>query len=108
MSYAGFVSVLPAAVPRHTRCLGLRLVLALLLLLAQTGLILHELEHQSAAPDAYCALCLFAQHLGDALDSAIPPTVCSSSLSPLVDTDGPQAPTECIAAFSARAPPAQA
>lgn len=107
MSYAGFFSIPLMFVPRRTRCLGLRVVLVLVLLLAQTGLILHEVEHQSAAPDAYCALCLFVQHLGDALDSAFPPIGYPAPPSPPVGTAERQAPTEFVAAFSARAPPAR-
>lgn len=106
MSY-GLFTILPASAARPTRRVGLPVVLALLLLLAQTGLILHELEHQSAAPDAYCALCLLAPHFGDALDSAFPPAVSSLPPSPPVDTAEGLTPTAFIAAFSARAPPAR-
>ena len=46
--------------------------LALLLVLAQTGSLLHALEHESTASDASCALCLGAQHLGDAVHKSQP------------------------------------
>lgn len=81
------------------------LFLALFLLLAQTGLFLHELEHQSTVPDAYCALCLAAQHLGNALHtthtlgSAPPPVFVPPQFAvPSVHAD-PGVP------FSARDPP---
>lgn len=71
MSTSAQARLLHAPAPkRPARRFGVQLFLALFLLLAQTGLFLHELEHQSSAPDAYCALCLAAQHLGDALHVA--------------------------------------
>lgn len=83
----------------------LQLFLALFLLLSQAGLFLHELEHQSAAPDAYCALCLAAQHLGDALHTthtfgSVPPPV----FAPL-QLAVPSVPADPGMPFSARAPP---
>lgn len=87
------------------RRLGVHLLLALFLLLAQTGLFLHELEHQSTEPDAYCALCLAAHHIGNALHSTQPLAFASSpALQPLP----PAIPAVRVvhgAPFSARAPP---
>lgn len=84
---------------------GVQLLLALCLLFAQTGLFLHELEHQSTAPDAYCALCLAAQHIGDALPSvpalvpAVPPALS------LLPFSVPTVHAVTRVPFSARAPP---
>ena len=39
-------------------------ILSLLLLVVETGALAHELEHQLQKPDAPCAHCLFANHMG--------------------------------------------
>lgn len=110
MSYPSPARLILAPAPLHTqrgasRRVGLQLFLALFLLLAQTGLILHELEHQSTAPDAYCALCLAAQHLGDAVHTALPPGFSSPPALPPAQPAVPAARTALCAPFSARAPP---
>lgn len=94
----------PVSKPAGRR-LGVQLFLALFLLLAQTGLFLHELEHQSTAPDAYCALCLAAQHIGDAAHQAsqLPPA-SPPALSPL-PVEIPAVRAGQSVQFSARAPP---
>ena len=82
-----------------------QLVLVVFLLLAQTGLFLHELEHQSVAPDTSCALCLAVQHLGDALHQAQPLGLWSlPTLSPIPLGIIPLHATPSVP-FSARAPP---
>lgn len=39
--------------------------LAALLLLAQLGAVAHAVKHDAHKPDAPCALCVFADHLGN-------------------------------------------
>ena len=79
--------------------------LALFLVLAQTGALLHALEHESTASDASCAVCLNAQHLGDVLSKSPATTAIPSSPGSLVPSTvivlraAPRVP------FSARAPP---
>lgn len=87
------------------RRLWLQAVLALFLLLAQTGLFLHELEHQSAAPDAYCALCLAVQHLGDALHQTPPLGLVSTPTLLPAQVGIPALHAAPSVPFSARAPP---
>jgi len=74
-------------------------------MLAQTGVLLHVLEHESTASDASCAVCLGAQHLGDAVHGSPLTAAMLSSTGPLVPSTvivlcvAPRVP------FSARAPP---
>ena len=84
---------------------GVQLLLALCLLFAQTGLFLHELEHQSTAPDAYCALCLAAQHIGDAVYTAPSLALASPPALPPLPVEVPPARAVQGVPFSARAPP---
>lgn len=105
MSYPSPARLILAPAALHNQRVGLQVFLALFLLLAQTGLILHELEHQSTAPDAYCALCLAAQHLGDAVHTALPPGFSSPPALPPAQPAVPAARTALCAPFSARAPP---
>lgn len=86
---------------------GVQLLLALFLLLAQTGLFLHELEHQSTAPDAYCALCLAAQHIGDAVHTAQSLALASPPALPPCALEIPALHAAPCVPFSARAPPVQ-
>ena len=110
MSYPSQAKLILTPEPLHTqrgpvRRVGLQLFLALFLLLAQTGLILHELEHQSTAPDAFCVLCLAAQHLGDAVHTA---QLLAFSSPPALLPAQPAIPAARTAPgvpFSARAPP---
>lgn len=98
--------------PSHTlpakaagRRMVVQLLLALFLLLAQTGLFLHELEHQSTAPDAYCALCLAAQHIGDAAHQAPLLTPASPPAFSPLSVEVPAVRAGQGVPFSARAPP---
>lgn len=91
---------------RSAQRIGIRLLLAVLLFLAQTAVFLHEQGHDSTAPDTYCALCLAAQHL----DAAVPPAQHVSS-TPLQALSPPQPAVPALQTapgvpFSARAPPA--
>lgn len=106
------MSVFRPASPIHAsaandagRRLGVQLLLALLLLLAQTGLFLHELEHQSTEPDAYCALCLAAQHIGDAVHMAQPAALASPPALPPLPIAVSAVHAAHSVPFSARAPP---
>jgi hypothetical protein len=106
MSYFSHVRSMLAPELQHPgQRLWPQLVLVVFLLLAQTGLFLHELEHQSTAPDSACALCLAVQHLGDALHQAQPhgfwslPTLSPTPFGVLPLRASPSVP------FSARAPP---
>ena len=87
------------------RRLSAQLFLALILLLAQTGLFLHELEHQSTEPDAYCALCLAAQHIGDAAHQASQLTSASPPAPAPLPVEVPAVRVGQSVPFSARAPP---
>lgn len=99
-------SIFAPAPTRAARRVGLQLFLALFLLLAQTGLFLHELEHQSTEPDAYCALCLAAQHIGDAVHTAQVFGLVSPPALPPLQLAVPAVHTAPRVPFSARAPPA--
>lgn len=89
--------------PRRTPAAAL---LAVLLFIAQLGLLLHELDHAAAEPDAYCALCIASHHIGDAIpvpavaaaDAARAPA--PPALRPVPVRAAP------IPSFHARAPPA--
>lgn len=82
--------------------------LAVLLFLAQLGVLLHELGHDAAVPDAYCALCIATQHVGDAVP---PPVVVAATGVRALALPVPR-PAPAAAApprfFLARAPPAPA
>lgn len=109
MSISAQIRLQPAPAPkRSARRFGVQLFLALFLLLAQTGLFLHELEHQSTAPDAYCALCLAAQHLGDALHTAQSLGYTSPQALPPPTLAVPAVHAAPGVPFSARAPPVPA
>lgn len=106
MSYPGLYPIVIARAVRSTRRCGVSWLLAVALLLAQTGLILHELNHESTTPDTYCAVCLAAQHLG----SALPATSLLNPSAPPALAPADTALTRFVSrpafAFSARAPPA--
>lgn len=106
MSYTRLSKLRTAYAARLARGV-LPCLLAVLLLLAQTGFVVHTLEHQSTAPDAYCSLCLAAQHFGDALPAlAIQASSAPAALPPVAL---PSAGVHAVfaGAFCARAPPAR-
>lgn len=81
-------------------------ILSLLLLVVETGALAHELEHQLQKPDAPCAQCLFANHVGKTpitlpyVFSACPPETYSLPVSI------PAPRRHEITAYAVRAPPA--
>lgn len=80
-------------------------LLAVLLFVAQLGLLLHGLEHDAGESDAYCALCVASQHIGDAVPTAAaaaPGAARAPAPSALRPAPVRAAP---IASFRARAPP---
>ena len=80
-------------------------ILALLLLVVETGALAHELKHQLQKPDVPCAQCLFVNHLGKTpvtvpyVFSACAPETYSLPVS------NPAPRRHEITAYAARAPP---
>ncbi len=93
-----------SAVQYRTKFAGY--LLSLLLVVVETGALAHELEHQLQKPDAPCAQCLFANHLGKT--PAIVPYVFSGcapeTYSLPVSIPAPR--RHEITAYAVRAPPA--
>lgn len=81
--------------------------LALALLLAQFGLIAHEIDHQLHKPSTACEMCLTAHHLGSTPvvknTSAMVSRVAGNIALP---TNVATPVRQFVASFSARAPPA--
>ena len=80
-------------------------VLSLLLLVVETGALAHELQHQLQKPDAPCAQCLFANHIGKT-PVAVPYvfSACApETYSPPVSLPAPR--RHEITAYAVRAPP---
>jgi hypothetical protein len=76
-----------------------------LLLLAQVGAVAHAVKHDAQRPDAPCALCVFADHLGKAPVSSAPPPIFVEP-----NTPPPTPPTTAVSvsfagSYHSRAPP---
>lgn len=93
----------PSLTPR--RALVPVALLAVLLFLAQLGLLLHGLEHDAAEPDAYCALCIASQHVGDAVPMAAAIAVDAARTPALSALRPAPARAAQIRSFLVRAPP---
>lgn len=80
-------------------------LLAVLLFVAQLGFLLHGLEHDAAEPDAYCALCVASQHVGDAMPmSAVVAPDAARAPAPSAMWPAPVRAAP-LPSFRARAPP---
>jgi hypothetical protein len=92
-----------AAVKSRTKLAGY--VLSLLLLVVETGALAHELEHQLQKPDAPCAQCLFANHVGKT-PVAVPHvfSICAPETHSL-PVSLPALRRHEITAYAVRAPP---
>ena len=79
--------------------------LALLLLLVEAGALAHELDHQLHKPDAPCAQCIFANHLGKApVAVAFVFSACAPEAHALpVSLPAPR--RQAFRAYAVRAPP---
>jgi len=80
-------------------------LLALLLIAVEAGALAHELNHQLHKPDAPCAQCLFANHLGKSpVGVAFVFSACAPEAHALPVS--PSAPRrQAFHAYAVRAPP---
>ena len=84
---------------------GAAIFLALALLLAQAGVIAHEVQHQLHDPGATCSICLLADHIGHQPVTDIDCTAAALTRVESVPALNPAPRPRIAAAFSARAPP---
>ena len=80
-------------------------LLAFLLIVVEAGALAHELNHQLHKPDAPCAQCLFANHLGKSPVAApLVFSACAPEAHPLpVSLPAPR--RQAFRAYAVRAPP---
>ncbi|MFZ5595060.1 MAG: DUF2946 family protein [Pseudomonadota bacterium] len=82
------------------------ILLALAMLLAQFGLIAHEIDHQLHKPSSACEMCLAAHHLGSTpIVKNTPLLVSRTAGNDALPANVASPVRQFVASFSARAPP---
>jgi hypothetical protein len=80
---------------------------ALLLLVAEAGLLVHQVEHQLGPNHDRCALCLVADHFGAAVATKVPSIAAAVRHEPPAATVVRRYSATVPDFFQARAPPLQ-
>ena len=90
--------------PMHRRC-GLWLALGLLLLVAQTGIAVHQETHLLAQSDVHCHYCALGDNLSGMPAPALSPPLLRSHTQVPLPAQTSLAATPALRGFLSRAPP---